>query len=102
MSYFDESYRGWGYERGLPGDKASARKSLASTYQTGKRLAYDIQPAAIEIHGNIAVVHYYFSETVKDVQGKAKDYSGRWTDILMKKGDKWVLIGDHGGRTSKD
>jgi hypothetical protein len=27
---------------------------------------------------------------------------GRWTDILMKQGDKWVMIGDHGGRTSKE
>jgi hypothetical protein len=27
--------------------------------------------------------------------------SGRWTDVLMKQGDKWVLIADRGGRTSK-
>lgn len=23
--------------------------------------------------------------------------SGRWTDILLKQGNKWVITGDHGG-----
>ena len=26
---------------------------------------------------------------------------GCWKDILMKKGNKWVMVGDHGGKTSK-
>lgn len=102
MSYFHDDYRGWSYERALPGDKATVRKFVAVSFQTTKRLAYDIKPAAIQIHGSIAFVHYYFNETVKDAEGKVKDYSGRWTDILMRQGDRWVLIGDHGGRTSKD
>ena len=63
---------------------------------------YDIQPAAIKIHGNVAFVHYHYVQVVKDAAGKDKETSGRWTDILMKQGDKWLLIGDNGGRTSKD
>ncbi len=27
---------------------------------------------------------------------------GRWTDLLKKQGDKWVMIGDHGGPDDDD
>jgi hypothetical protein len=27
---------------------------------------------------------------------------GRWTDILMKKNGKWMLVGDHGGEVDND
>lgn len=50
----------------------------------------------------LAYVHYYYSYLYKDAEGKEKSSFGRWTDILMKQGDKWVMIGDHGRRTSKD
>jgi hypothetical protein len=36
----------------------------------------------------------------KDVEGKENNESGRWTDILLKQGDKWVMIGDSGGSSA--
>ena len=47
-------------------------------------------------------VHIRGPQIMKGPDGKEKPSEGRWTDILMKQGDKWVLIGDHGGKTSKD
>jgi hypothetical protein len=38
-----------------------------------------------------------YTRLYKDSEGKEKREAGRWTDILMKDGNKWVLIGDHGG-----
>ena len=35
-------------------------------------------------------------------EGKPMPERGRWTDIVMKKGDKWVLVGDHGGERDDD
>jgi hypothetical protein len=32
----------------------------------------------------------------------SKNSNGRWTDILMKENGKWLFIGDHGGKTSKE
>ena len=49
-------------------------------------LVYDLQPAAIKIHGNVAFAHYHYVQIVKDATGKDKETSGRWTDILMKQG----------------
>ena len=102
MGYFHADYVGWNSVNAMPGNKEAARKFIAHGHKTSKTLVYDVQPVAIKIHGNVAFAHYHYVQIVKDSAGKDKESSGRWTDILMKQGDKWVLIGDHGGRTSKD
>ena len=102
MSYFDASYVGWSYDNALPGDKATARKFIAHQYQVGKVLVYDIKPVAIQVHGNFAFADYYYTQVVKNAEGKEENVEGRWVDILMKQGDRWVLIGDHGGKIEKD
>jgi len=101
MTYVHTDYLGWSYQNALPSDKASTRKWVEHDLKTTKTLVSEIKPVAIKIHGNIAFVHYYFSMIIKDAEGKDKNISGRWTDILMKQGEKWVMIGDHGGQTSK-
>jgi ketosteroid isomerase-like protein len=102
MSYFDAGYVGWSYDSPVPGDKATAEKFMAQEYQMSKTLVYDIKPLAIQVHGNFAFVHYYFLTLAKNADGKIEEVKGRWTDILAKQGDRWVLIGDHGGRMKKD
>jgi ketosteroid isomerase-like protein len=98
MSYFDADYIGWSYDSAIPGDKATVKKFITQEYQQSKTLVYDIKPVAIQIHGNIAFVDYYYTQLVKNADGKNDENKGRWTDILKKQGDRWVLIGDHGGR----
>ncbi len=100
MSYFHSDYSGWFNLDALPNSKATVRKFVSHDFQTTQILVQEIKPVAIKIHGNIAIVHYYYSRVVKDAEGKEKNRNGRWTDILMKEGDKWVLIGDHGGPSS--
>ena len=100
MAYFHTDYHGWNDQDALPGDKASTRKWFEHRMKTTKTLVQEIKPVGIKIHGNIAIVHYYFSTVIKDAEGKEKSASGRWTDILMKQGDMWVIISDHGGQRS--
>ena len=102
MAYFHTDYLGWSVEDPLPATKATVRKFVEHQMKTTKVLVQNIQPVGIKILGDVAFVHYYWSQIEKDAEGKEKPVSGRWTDILTKQGDKWVLIGDHGGRTSKD
>ncbi len=102
MAYFHPDYRGWSNGTAVPSTKASTRKFVEYGFKTSKNLLTDISPAAIQIYGNVAFVHYYYTSIDKEIDGKAKTTSGTWTDILMKQGDKWVMIGDHGGQTSKD
>ena len=100
MAYFHPDFRGWIYHAKLPNDKATVRKFVEHGMKTSKTLVTDIQPVAIQIHGNVALVYYYYAVIEEDAEGKEEVSSGRWLEILKKQGDKWVLIGDHGGRTS--
>jgi ketosteroid isomerase-like protein len=98
MSYFDPSYMGWEYGSPVPMDRAAVKKFITQEYQMSKTLVYDIRPVAIQVHGDFAFADYYYTQIVKNADGKNEQVKGRWTDILMKKGDRWVLIGDQGGR----
>lgn len=102
LSYFHPKYIGWGYSSALPMSAESSKKFLEYSFKTMKSLVYGIQPVAIIVHGDFAIVHYYYTSVYKDVEGKNRSESGRWTDILIKQGDKWVMIADHGGQTSKN
>jgi ketosteroid isomerase-like protein len=97
MAYFHDDYLGWYNRDSLPVTKAELRKWLEHDFKTNKVLVYSVKPVGIKIHGDIAFVDYYYVQTIKDAEGKEKNERGRWTDILMKQGDKWVMIGDHGG-----
>ena len=97
MAYVHNDYLGWNNQSALPNDKAAVRKFVEYEFKTSKTLVSNIKPVGIGVFGNVAYVHYYYSAIYKDAEGKEKSESGRWTDILLKQGTKWVLIGDHGG-----
>ncbi len=101
LSYFDDSYHGWEYESDAPYTKEAIKKFVGSGETTSKVLYFIITPASIWVNGNFAYVHYYYSEAYVDKDGKRHYEKGRWTDILMKKNNKWIMVGDHGGKTSK-
>jgi ketosteroid isomerase-like protein len=100
MSYIHNDYSGWFHGSHLPSGKDASRKWIAHSFSKSKVLVHDIRPLAIKIHGNVAIVHYVYADISQDSEGKEKMEQGRWTDILMKQGDRWVLIGDHGGSMS--
>jgi ketosteroid isomerase-like protein len=102
LNYFDDSYTGWDYSNEAPGTKADVQKSLGYWTKKGKMVYYIITPARIWVNGNFAYVHYYYTQVRESNDGKPTTEKGRWTDIVMKKGDKWVLVGDHGGETDDD
>jgi hypothetical protein len=102
LNYFDDSYYGWSYENGAPGTKADVQKSYSYWNKKGKMKYYTITPARIWVNGNFAYVHYYYTQVSENAEGKSNTEKGRWTDILMKKGDKWMLVGDHGGEIKSE
>jgi len=102
LNYFDDSYYGWSYDNEAPSTKADAQKSLGYWTTKGDVVYYIITPARIWVNGNFAYVHYYYTQVTESTDGKSNTEKGRWTDIVMKKGDKWVLVGDHGGEIDND
>jgi ketosteroid isomerase-like protein len=102
LAYLHPDYLGWDSQNPMPQNKAALKKIIEYRWKAVKFMLIQLDPVGIQIHGNIAFAHYYFSVTLKDSEGKEKNVAGRYTDILMKQGDKWLVIGDHGGITSKD
>ena len=101
LSYFDESYKGWPYAVDAPGGKSETITAVTYWLANSKTLYQNLVPASIWVNGNFAFVHYYYADLSEDMDGKKKWEKGRWTDILMKKDGKWIMVGDHGGQTSK-
>lgn len=97
LNYIDDSYNGWYIEDPAPSTKADAQKQLNYWTNKMKVAYYSITPAKIWVNGNFAFVHYYYTEVAEDKDGKSMTERGRWTDILMKKDGKWLMVGDHGG-----
>jgi ketosteroid isomerase-like protein len=102
LEYFDDSYLGWSYDNETPGTKDAAVKSFKYWTTKGKRQFYTLTPARIWVEGNFAFAHYYYSEVTERNDGTPRQEKGRWTDILMKKNGKWMLVGDHGGEIDDD
>lgn len=102
LKYFDDSYYGWSYDNEAPGTKADVQKSLGYWTTKGDVVYYIITPSRIWVSGNFAYVHYYYTQVTESTDGKPNTEKGRWTDVLMKKGDMWMLVGDHGGETGDD
>ena len=101
LEYFDDSYLGWSYNDEAPGTRSDAVKSFTYWTKKGKPQFNTLTPARIWVNGNFAFVHYYFSQVVEQNDGTPREEKGRWTDILMKKNGKWMLVGDHGGEITK-
>ena len=97
LNYIDDSYYGWGYEEESPHTKADVQKFLNYWLTKGKTAYYTITPARIWVNGNFAYVHYYYQRVIESKDGTPHSEKGRWTDILMNKDGKWVMVGDHGG-----
>jgi len=103
MSYFDDSYMGWSTQSKVPQSKANTSKWVTDDMKSNTTVLYTITPLTIWVKGDFAYVHYTYSQLIKNNEsGKKTPSSGIWTDILMKENGKWMLIGDHGGRTSGD
>jgi len=102
LSYFDESYIGWSYQSKVPQSKSNTAKWIKNDFEKNETILHTLTPITIWVKGNFAFANYFFSQIDKNKKtGKEEPSLGKWTDILMKKNGKWVLIGDHGGRTSK-
>lgn len=97
LQYFDESYLGWDNDNEAPSTKNDAVKYFNYWMKKGKEQYHVLTPARIWVNGDFAFVHYYYTQVIETTEGKPFTQRGRWTDILMKKNGKWMLVGDHGG-----
>ena len=97
LRHLHDDFSGWTHSHALPRDKGDMAQYLPLGFRTTETLIHDVDPVAIKLYGDFAIVHYYYTRTYGDRLGEIKSDAGKWTDILMKQGDRWLMIADHGG-----
>ena len=97
LGYLHDDFRGWTKGAPLTRDKAYMQKNLPLGFAGSETVLVDIRPVAIQVHEDVAIVHYYYERTYVDAAGAQAQDTGRWTDVLVAQGDRWVMIADHGG-----
>lgn len=94
LSYWDSGQQS-------PQDKASLGRW--TRYDSGNNtvLEQELFPISITITGNLAVVHYRYMVARENYKKDRETVSGRYTDILLKEGGKWMFISWAGGDDPK-
>lgn len=95
-----EDFKGWLYAEPVPRSKDYFKSIVPYFVETRTIHAADLRPIEIVVHNETAVVHYSYIEISTDKQSNETIEQGRWTDVLVKDGGRWVWIADHGGPRS--
>lgn len=100
LTYYDDSYQGWNSDASIPIPISKSEMETSANFhlaEGGKFIFHNVVPVVIWVNGNYAYADYYFEAMWENKDGKRTNEHGRWTDILLKKDGKWMLVGDHGG-----
>jgi len=76
----------------MPRDKSSTKRWTKYGEANSKTLEQELNPVGIVVEGSVAVVHYYYSEAVENRKGERETAHGRFTDILVKDGQRWLFL----------
>lgn len=91
----------WDIDQQSPQDKASLGRWTRYNSGNNTVLEQELFPIAITITGNLAVVHYRYVVARENYKKDRETVSGRYTDILLKEGGKWMFISWAGGDDPK-
>ena len=92
-----EDFTGWSKNSPAPRDKSSTAMWDRFNDEQGKTVAHELYPLSIVVHGDVAVVHYLYTNAMEDNEGKVEVSNGRYTEVLVLGLDGWKFITWHGG-----
>jgi hypothetical protein len=92
------------WENGWPGPRKRESLTRWSKYEYASStvLEQELFPIAVTITGNVAVAQYRYRTAREDLQKKREIATGRWTDVFIKEGGRWLFITWDGGEDPKD
>jgi hypothetical protein len=91
----------WDVERPAPQTKASLLRWDRYNYSNATVLEQEIFPISITVTGNIAVAQYTYSVARENYKKEREMANGRYTDVLVKEGGRWLFIAWAGGDSPK-
>ena len=90
-------FMGWPNNSPAPRSKASIRMWNSFEQEQASGLRHELYPLSIVVHGDMAVVHYLYTNAVQTRDKKTEVSSGRYTDVLVRDDGSWKFISWHGG-----
>lgn len=92
-----DNFSGWQKSSPAPRGKGSTIYWNRFTERQGKTVAHELYPLSIVVNGDVAVVHYLYTNAFEDKDKKIELTNGRFTDILVRTDDGWRFLAWHGG-----
>jgi ketosteroid isomerase-like protein len=90
-------FMGWPNNSPAPRSKASVRMWNRFDQQQASGITHELYPLSIVVHGDMAVVHYLYTNAVQTRDKKTNVSSGRYSDVLVRDEGAWKFISWHGG-----
>lgn len=93
FSYFDDNFQNWAPNSHIPVSKEVFQQNLEYYVSQGNKIDHHTMvPVNIWVNANYAYVNYYDAMIIENKEGKKTVNRGRNLDVLLKKGDKWVMV----------
>jgi hypothetical protein len=92
----------WDSARPMPQNRASLARWNRYDNTAGSVLEQEIFPISVTITGNIAVVQYRYQVARENYKKERESVTGRYTDVLVKEGGRWLFIAWAGGDDPKN
>ena len=86
---------GWTDIRPIPVDRATVERATRFSMEQAitQTLFWEIQPAGMQIIGEVAITYYFHRRIFTDADGKRQTSRTRLADTLVKSGNRWMLAG---------
>jgi type II secretory pathway pseudopilin PulG len=91
----------WDIDQPSPQNKASLGRWNRYNNTTATVLEQELFPISVTITGNVAVVHYRYTIARESYKKERETFTGRYTDVLVKEGGRWLFIAWAGGDDPK-
>jgi hypothetical protein len=91
----------WDVDQPGPQNKASLQRWNRYNNANATVLEQELFPISMTITGNIAVVHYRYSVARENYKKERETTTGRYMDVLVKEGGRWLFIAWSGGDDPK-
>jgi ketosteroid isomerase-like protein len=91
----------WDVDQPGPQNKASLQRWNRYNNANATVLEQELFPISLTITGNVAVVQYRYSVARENYKKERETVTGRYTDVLVKEGGRWLFIAWAGGDDPK-
>jgi hypothetical protein len=92
----------WDAGEAMPQNKASLTRWSRYDYANNTVLEQELFPISLVITDNAAVAHYRYRRAVENSRKERRIVTGRYTDVFIKDGSRWLFLTWSGGDDSAE